>query len=1262
MSCRSPRRAAISFALALGASGLAHADVRPHGGMLRFPDVSKTHIVFTYANDLWVAPRDGGVASPLASPPGLETFARFSADGKTIAFVGNYDGNRDLYTIPVEGGAPVRVSYHPGVETLCDWAPNSDTDPRLLFFTNGLAGRTRQTQLFTVSARGGLPARLPVPYGANGAVSADGVWLAYTPHTIDTRTWKRYRGGMATDIWLFNLKDKSSKKITDWEGVDSLPMWSGDSVYYVSDAGPEHRLNIWAYDVKTNQRKQVTTFADFDVKWPSVGPGPAGQGEIVFQNGASLMLLDLKSGQSKAVEVIIPGDRPKVRTQAADASKQSTWWDISPSAKRAVVQARGDIWTVPAEKGVPRNLTRTSGVAERDPAWSPDGRWIAYFSDASGEYDLYLVQSDGKAEARRLTTDGAAFRMSPVWSPDSKRVAFFDKTGTIFVHTLGEGDAPGKTAVVEKDPWSGDGSNLSVSWSHDSRFLAFALSTVESPSRGIFVYSPESGEKKRLTSAFFNDENPVFDRKGDYLFFTSSRSFSPLYGELDTSFVYPNTQVLVGVPLRTDVKSPWAPVSDEEKWADKKKEDKKDEKNEGDKKDGEKKEGDDAKKDEDADKKPDGDAKKDAAPADDGVSGTWEGTVRGAAPLPPEGAPFTLTLSLAKDNSITGSLTIMGGAAAITGTYEPASKTVTFSGTVSNGPNVTGTLTLAGLTLTGSVSAPEMGVTATVEGKRTAGASETKSDDKKDDSKPREKVEIAFDGFESRAMILPVKNGVFGALAVNDKNDLIYVRRSPQGEDTPASIKIFSLKDEKKEEKNVATGGAFAISADGKKLLVVNGGAASIQDAASGATGKPVVTAGMTAQVDPRAEWRQIFNEAWRLQRDYFYDPNMHGVDWAGMKTRYAAMLEDCASREDVGYVIAEMISELNVGHAYYREGGGEQEPSVNVGLLGCDYELRDGAYRISKIIRGAVWDADASGPLSAPGVEVKEGMYLLAVNGVALDTARDPWAAFLGLAGKSVTITVSEKPAMDASAKDIVVEPLASETDLRYRAWIERRRAYIDEKTNGAVGYIYVPDTGVNGQNDLVRQFYGQAHKAALIIDDRWNGGGQIPTRFIELLNRPATNYWARRDGVDWKWPPDSHQGPKCMLINGLAGSGGDMFPWLFKSNKIGKLIGTRTWGGLVGISGNPGLIDGAGVTVPTFGFYETDGTWGVEGHGVDPDIEVIDDPALMTDGAPGIGDPQLDAAIAHILKEVEAKAYKAPKRPAYPNRSGMGLDPADR
>ncbi|MHC4219951.1 MAG: PDZ domain-containing protein, partial [Planctomycetota bacterium] len=519
-----------------------------------------------------------------------------------------------------------------------------------------------------------------------------------------------------------------------------------------------------------------------------------------------------------------------------------------------------------------------------------------------------------------------------------------------------------------------------------------------------------------------------------------------------------------------------------------------------------------------------------------------------------------------------------------------------------------------------------------------------------------EDVEIEIEGFERRAVMLPVPRGGFGDLNVNHKNQLIYARYKPDG---PPEIMLFDITDEKKKEKSVAKGAAgFELSADGKKMIILRGGGGAIQNASAGAAGKNVTTAGMSVTIDPREEWQQLFVEAWRLQRDYFYVANMHGLDWPAVRAHYEKMLDDCVTREDLSYVIREMISELNIGHAYYFGGDVEDEPNETVGMLGVDWELADGAYRIKGICEGAAWDVDARNPLRQPGVDVKEGEYLLAVNGVPVDTAKDPWAAFVGLAGRTITITVSEKPQLDEDARDVVVKPLSNEMTLRYREWIERNRALVDAKSDSRVGYIYVPDTGVNGQNNLVRQYVGQIDKKALIIDERWNGGGQVPSRFIEMLNRPVTNYWARRDAKDFKWPPDAHHGPKCMLINGMAGSGGDLFPWYFREASLGPLIGTRTWGGLVGISGNPQLIDGGGVTVPTFGFYERDGTWGVEGHGVDPDIEVIDDPALMYNG----GDPQLDVAIELMIIEIERNPYVPPQRPDAPDRSGMGILPEDR
>ncbi len=1228
--------AAVAIAPAAVPAAAQTDSVTPTAGMLRYPDVSDSHIVFLYANDLWLVPREGGEARPLASPPGEESFPKFSPDNATIAFMGNYDGDTDLYTVSVNGGAPTRLTHHPATEVLNDWTPAGD----LLFFTNALAGNPRQTQLFTTSAAGGMWDKLPLAWGAVGSVSPDGQWIAYTPHTRDTRTWKRYRGGMATDIWLFNLETYESTKITDWEGTDTQPMWSGSTVYYLSDAGPEHRLNIWSYDTRNNRRAQVTNFTEFDVKWPSMGPGPNGRGEIVFQNGVDLYLLDLGGNVMRTVDVTIPGARPTIRPQRVDASDFIQSFEISPTGQRAVVEARGDIWTLPAENGSPRNLTRTSGVAERSPAWSPDARWISYFSDETGEYELYIAQSDGKGETRQLTSGSENFFYARSWSPDSQRIAFTDKAGAIHLHTV----ETGETTIIGQNAWA---DQPTVSWSHDSRWIAYDRGGDKTNLASIWLYDTKTGESHKVTSDYFNDSDPVFDRKGDFLYFASNRSWQPSYGELDTSFIYANTQLLLAVPLREEIESPYLPESDEESWDDEKQESDEPENGE---------EGEDGDADEPADE---------PAP-DDGLSGVWEGRITGGDPIPPGGMDISVTVILDASGGVSGSVWTPLGPGSITdGSFDSSSGALTFTADFGPGGVVEFKCAVQGDALSGTATVAGMGMVADVSASRTeVGVEGGEDGGDGGDDKPAEVVEIDLDGFESRAMLLPVERGNFSNLRVNDRNQLLYTRFTARGQSGAPEIKIFDIDDEKKQEKTVTKGaGAFEISADGKKIIVGMGGAHQIMDASANAAGKPVVTSNMTAMINPRKEWRQVFHEAWRLQRDFFYDPGLHGVDWPAMRDHYAKMLDDCVTRQDVAYVIRELISELNVGHAYYRAGRTAPEtPSVPVGLLGCDFELAEAggaaAFRIARIHEGGPWDADARGPLSQPGVDVKEGDFLLAVNGVPVDTDKDPWAAFIGTAGQEITITVSESPVLDESAREVVVKPMGSEASLRYRAWVEANRQYVEYRSDGRIGYIHVPDTGVNGQNELVRQFYGQKDKEGLIIDERWNGGGQIPTRFIELLNRPVTNYWARRDGQDWTWPPDAHHGPKCMLINGLAGSGGDMFPWLFRQSNLGKLIGTRTWGGLVGISGNPGMIDGSGVTVPTFGFYEKDGTWGVEGHGVDPDIEVLADPALMVDGS----DPQLDRAIEHMLEQVETNPYQPPRRPPSPNRAGMGLTEADK
>lgn len=1199
--------------------------VQPPAGMLRYPAISARQIAFVYANQLWLAPREGGTASPLAAPPGSAGSPRFSPDGKTVAFTASYDGNRDIYTLPIEGGVPFRVTHHPSGETLSGWTP----DGRIIFWAGGYEGAQRMPGIFTVAARGGLPAAEPVPYGMHGALSADGRWLAYIPYGTDFATWKRYRGGMSSDIWLFDLKEKKSKRMTDWDGTDSLPMWQGDTVYYLSDNGPEHKLNIWAFDTKAGKRRQVTRFKEADARWPSIGPGAAGKGEVIFQLGAELRVLDLATEQTRAVAVTIPGAKPTLRPRPVDMARNIASFGISSTGKRALVEARGDIWSVPAKEGSARNLTRTSGVAEREPSWSPDGKWIAYFGDATGEYELYVMAADGKSPARQVTRDGSCYRWSPTWSPDSKKVSFTDKTGALIVTVV----ETGATKLIHKDAQA---NRLEASWSPDSRYLTYASTPKGQTFARIYIADADSGEAKQVTSGVFPDGQPVFDRKGDWLYFTSSRSFSPTYEDLGTTWIYNNTEVLLAAPLRADMASPYLPKSDEEGGAD--------------------------------EKKPDA-AAKPAAPAApaaiaDPVSGTWEGSATGTA-APGGAVSFTATLTLA-GNAVSGSLSTVMGSGSVSGTFDAATGAVKLTVTLPDGTTIAMDLKLQGQTLTGTGAG--MGSTFAINATRKAAAAPTApaagpaavaqapAAAAPAVAKP---TKIDFDGLEARVIQLAPRAGRFGRLAVNDRNQLVYARLATQGASDPPSIKLFDINDEKREEKSVAAGaGSFDISGDGKKILIVRGPTATIQDASPGATGEAVPTDGLTASVDPRAEWKQLLRDAWRIERDFFYDPNMHGMDWKAVYGRYAAMLEFAANREDVGFIIGEMIAELNVGHTYYMGGDVAAAPAISVGMLGCDFALENGAYRISRIYRGAAWDTDTAGPLTQPGCKVKEGDYLLAVNGVAVDAAQDPWTPFAGLAGKTVVLTVSAQPKVDKDARDVPVRLDGSDGNLRYRWWIEQNRAMVEKKSGGRVGYIYVPNTGADGQTDLMRQFVGQTRKEALIIDERWNGGGQIPHRFIELLNRPATNHWAVRDGDDWVWPPDGHQGPKCMLINGLAGSGGDAFPWYFKQAGLGKLIGRRTWGGLVGISGTPPLIDGGNVTAPSFAFYEKDSTWGIEGYGVEPDIEVMDDPALMRGGA----DPQLDAAINQMLDELKKRPYVKPQRPAYPDRRGMEIPAKDR
>ena len=1052
--------------------------------MLRNPDVSQTHIAFVYANDIWIVSKEGGVANRLTNAEGPEMFPKFSPDGSHIAYMANYNGNNDIYVIPSMGGTPERLTHHPMDERVLDWYPDGNS---ILFASPRESGRQRFSQFYRVSVEGGLAEKLPIPYGEFGSISPDGKSIAYTPKSRAFRTWKRYRGGMNADIYLFNLDTYASERITDTDANDEHPMWYGSLVYYLSDKGSDQRNNLWIYDTTTGEERQLTTYTEYDIHFPSIGPD-----ELVYEAGGILYAMDLESEETREVSVDVITDYISLQTRTEQVNNLIQNADISPSGNRVVFQARGEILSVPAKNGPVINLTRSSGVAERYPAWSNDGKLLAYWSDRTGEYELVIRDNSGSGDESILTDTGEKFKYSLFWSPDNTMLAFVDNANRIRIYDRDEDEL----MTIDTSPWMGEGqlAAFTMDWSADSRWLTYSRQ-LSSLHTAVFLYDTENDELTQATSGYYPDQNPVFDPDGNYLYFISGRTYNPLYGDLDGSWIYANISNLVLVPLTVDTDSPFAPKNDEVQVTD-----------------------------------------------DEDYSGNGEEEVE-------------------EESSVT----------------------------------------------------------------------------------------IDLNTFEERAIHIPVEAGNYRSLSALP-GKLFYLKAPRTGSGgNGATLNMYDL--EAQEEKEVmANVNGYAISAKGNKILVISNGQFGIIDPAPGQSiSNPLRVTEMTSNVDPRAEWQQIFEDAWRFSRDYFYDENMHGVDWDAMKERYQRMLNDAVTREDVNYVIGELIAELNASHTY--RGGGDVEDATNtsVGLLGVDWELVNGSYRIANIIDGGPWDSEVRSPLNRPGLDVEVGDYILSVNGTPIHAESDPYAAFQGLAGKTVELLINETPDMDG-ARSILVETLPSETRLRHLAWIESNRKRVEEATDGRVGYIYVRSTGVDGQNELYRQFMGQYHKEALIIDERFNSGGQIPDRFIELLNRPELAYWAVRDGEEIKWPPISHFGPKVMLINGWSGSGGDAFPAYFKETGLGPLIGTRTWGGLIGISGSPNLVDGGTVTVPTFRMYYPDGEWFPEGHGVEPDIYVEDDPTQLARGV----DPQLERAIEETLRLMRIQPYTKPPRPASEDRSG--------
>ncbi|MBV9963509.1 MAG: PD40 domain-containing protein, partial [Parafilimonas sp.] len=1047
-------------------------------GLFRYPDVSQTQIVFSYANDLWIIPKDGGTAIKLSSPPGVESYPKFSPDGKSIAFSGNYDGNNDVYVLPVNGGVPVRLTEHGYPDRVIDW---TNDGKRVVFASIRESGKARFNQFYTVSANGGADNKLPFAYAEYGSYSPDGNQMALVFRSQVGRNWKRYRGGWKADIVLYNFQTNVSEYISQQSDAGyEFPMWHANTIYFLSDRGEEERMNLWKYDLSSKVFTQLTKFTDYDVHYPSLGPD-----DIVFEAGGKLYLYSLSSQQQKEINVNVITDEALLKPKIESVEKLVQHVSLSADGNRVLVEARGDIFSVPAKDGYVKDLTRTSGVAERYPAYSPDGKTMAYWSDSSGEYELWIADMNRENSSRKLTSYGAGFRYSSFWSPDSKKLAFVDKAMRIKIYDV----TTNQTTDVDKALRYSDGAldAMLFSWSSDSRWLAYTRD-LENQHNTVFIYDYKNKHATQAVSGFYNCYSPVFSADGKYLYVVITDNFTPYYSDIDNSFIYANSSKIGVISLNKTTPSLIAPKNDTVEIK--------------------------------ADEKKSADDEKSNAKKDD----------------------------------------------------------------------------------------------------------KQKKDEADKDKSNTKNVDIDFNGFEQRLVLLPLSAGNYGKLA-SAEGKIIYQKLPNTGspDDAKPSLKYFDI--DKREEKNIMDAvDNYWVSADGKKILVQKESNYAIVDPDENQKfEKPLRLSEMQMMINPKQEWRQLFTDAWRIERDYFYDANMHGVDWNKVRERYSKMLAGAMTREEVDFIIGEMIGELSSSHTYHGGGDVEHAKNQNVGYLGVNWEADGNYYKIKKIIHGANWDAEAHSSLDAPGVNIHEGDYILAVNGVPLTTAQEPYSVFQGLAKKTVELTYNSTPSF-TNSKTAIVQTLDDEYRLRNLAWIEAMRAKVDSETNGDVGYIYVPSTGTDGQSELIREFSAQWDKKALIIDERFNDGGQIPDRFIEMLNRTPLAYWAIRDGESWPWPPNAHFGPKVMLINGWSGSGGDAFPDYFRKKGLGPLIGERTWGGLIGVSGCPSLIDGGGITVPTFRMYNQDGTWFKEGHGVDPDIEVREDLGAMSNGI----DPQLERGIA--------------------------------
>jgi tricorn protease len=1085
--------------------------------LLTTPAISQTHIAFVYANDLWVADINGKNVRHLTTDLGIETNPAFSPDGSLIAFSAQYDGNTDVFIVPAAGGIPKRLTWHPGPDIVQSFTPDGKA---VLFASPRNTYSGRYLQLYTVPLDGGYPEQLKIPYANKAVYSPDGTKIAYNPLYEAFTQWKNYRGGTNSVIWIIKLSDYSFEKIPQPEGRsnDPGPMWIGDKVYFRSDRNGE--FNLFSYDPKTKEIKQLTNHKDYPVL-----NAAAGGGKIIFEQAGLLHIYDPQKGQETKITIGIATDLSELRERYAKGARWVRNASISPSGARAVFEFRGEIVTVPAEKGDSRNITNTPGVHERFPAWSPDGKSIAYFSDAPGEYELHLRSQDGKGETKKFRLSGAGFYDEPEWSPDGQKISYADNSCSLYWIDLKTGISKKIASEYLYQPRRGR--PVYSAWSPDSKWLGYTLKSATYIQK-VLVYSLDQDKSYPITDGLSDVAEPVFDAIGKYLYFFASTDAGPVKQWFDLSSADMRlTNSIYVVALTKDAPNPLVKESDEEKGA------------------------------------PDKPAADKTVPEK-------------AAPAKPE--------------------------------------------------------------------------------QKTAAAEKPKDEKPKDAApKPAEAVKIDFDGLDHRIVALPVPAGSYRSLTAGETGQIYYLENPPDigsaaapGFGGGASLHRYDFK-ARKDEILLSGVSGFELSADKKKILHISGQNFFITALAP----KPLPGQGklnvdaIEVRIDPRLEWKQIFDEAWRINRDFFYATNMHGADWPAMKKKYEVFLPHLACRSDLNRVIQWMCSELGVGH--HRVGGGDslvQAKNVPAGLLGADYSIENGRYRFKKVYGGLNWNPELRSPLTEPGVDVRAGEYLLSVDGKDIRPPAELFSFFENTAGKIVVITIGPNPDGTGS-RTVQVVPIENEYALRNRDWVEGNLKKVEQATGGRVAYVYVPNTSTQGFIYFKRYFYPQADKDAIIVDERFNGGGSLADYYIDHLRKPFVSYWNMRYGADLKSPSASIDGPKVMLIDETAGSGGDLLPWMFRKFKLGSLIGKRTWGGLVGTLGFPVLMDGGSVTAPNLAIWTEDG-WIVENVGVPPDIEVEQTPAEVIAGH----DPQLEKAIQVVMDALKKNPPKKLQRPPYPVR----------